>query len=263
MGENIAIVVMSFKRHQLLKWCIQCLERNIGIENYDFIILQDGAVNDRSRERKSEDEDIMESLRIARDCSLPNKRTVFQYYNIGMVRMRDYIFSLYDEGYDFIIQIENGVMFGRFALHITEIMSRQFKNCVITPYSAHPISDIREYEDRLYDMEKENYSHMYCFGMWDKTFRKIEDDWRGYSDICELHDYDNLPEDLLRRHYGSTDSRDVIVNLLIDSGVDIIRPSVSRAKYYGYNTPSINTSWGNEGPAEFDCDYEIGSFNLV
>lgn len=266
---DIAVVVMSFERHELLRWCLDCLERNADIDNYDFIIIQDGSLNDISREEKTSGRNIMKSLSLQKEYDLPNKRCFYQLYNIGIARMRNEVFKLFDEGYDLIIQIENDLMLGKYALSLLDKMAHQFQDDITTIYRQYPFTSIPDYEERLDEVWRTSMSNAYCFGMWEDTYEEIRDGWEKYMEICSVCDYDNRPHDLIRSQFPgavSTHSDGILMYLLSEEDIKCTHPIVSRSKYYGHEGHSTNLDgsirkpYGIEGPAEFSQDKEIEEF---
>ena len=266
---DIAVVIMSFSRPHYLSQTVRSLENNVGKGDYDFIFLQDGPVNKYSGNRLADDENIAECISIAEQSRLPNKKFIVNSHNLGIGLQRNKVFNLFDEGYDLLFQIEDDIILGGYALKLLESMCRQFgPKAVCSAHRNKRFSEIDNYEDKLDKVIITDQAYWFIAGMWEQTYRTIEDRWKNYVDIIEGYQYINRPREPIFDQYDvdNAASDAVAGQILRENEIWRVVPVVSRSTYIGeqgvHFTPDsyAEKPTGEEGPTEFEQDPYI--FNV-
>lgn len=260
---NIAVAIMSFRRHEYLQKCLEALERNENIDRYDFIIFQDGAVNKFSGNRLARDEEIEMSIELTEDADLPNKEIRVNDHNLGIAIQRDKVLSLLEDDYDLLIQIENDLVLGRHGLNLLESMARQFNNHVCSIHRNERYNSINKPKEKLDKVIITDKLHWFSATMWSHTYEDIKSRWRKYMDICGDVEYGKRNRDRIFSAFpdaGVASSDAVCGSILREKRVWRVMPCVSRANYIGKNGVHVsprtydNKPYGEEGPADFNDD---------
>lgn len=268
---DIAVVIMSFNRPNYLRDCLESLERNTHGEDYDYIILQDGAINKFTGDRVSSDKNINKAIEVAEESDLPNKDIRVNDYNIGIANQRDRMMKVFDEGYDLILQLEDDIVLGKYALRLFEIISYQFKDCVSTLHRNIRYENIENPTDKLDKVIIGNQVHWWSAGIWEETYRKIEERWEDFMYLVRHINYDSRPRDMILEEFPEStgaSSDNVCGSIFREKGIGRVLPAVSRATYigeYGYHfTPDSydRKPVGEEGPTEFEEDKDIDLFEI-
>lgn len=266
---------MTFNRPHYSYKFINSLEKCTNINNMDWIILQDGAVNKFSNKRYATNDQMEQNLKIMKSANLPNKQIRKNDYNLSIALQRDKMFDLFNEGYDLILQFEDDIILGKYAVRIFKLMMNQFDNSCSSIYREKSYNDIINVEDKkdltYNEIKWDKIWCMFTFGIWEKEFRKIESKWNEYINIVNNVDYRNRDHELINNTFNTPSSgSDAVIQFSMKTkNIKKLNPAISRAKYIGmdgvhYSPDSYMNKHehGREGPLEFEEDKNIKKFRL-
>jgi len=112
----IGIAIIAHKRWLVTMRLLASLEASKSLENVDFHLFQDGAVNIFTGGRTARDEDIARSIRIFEQSNLPCKTVHAQEGNVGMALNQLYATDYLAEHYSRLMVIENDTVLSPYFL---------------------------------------------------------------------------------------------------------------------------------------------------
>lgn len=269
--NDTAVCITSFNRPNYVRRCIRSLERCVDKETVDWHLMQGGAVNKFSGERWATDQEIADCLEILENADLPNKTLHVNSENVGIAIQRDRIWSLFDEGYEYVYHVEGDIVVGKYFLRLARILMDQFPEYLGSMYRSVRAENVTIDGNLDQVLISDHGAHMVDFLHRD-TFSKIEDDWNQFIDIVWGHDFprgDTPDEELADEFTEGVDGSDKVLSYITRmNDVLQVKPVVSRASDIGeygmYHTPEKRADMpaGEEGQLEYAEDADIERFEV-
>ena len=279
--NELCISVRSLKRADYLKQCLSSLERNIDLEGVDFYFFQDGAINPFSRIRYATEEEIETSLKTFQESKLPNKVIYKSNINVGASIRNHYQFTTLFPRYEYVVLVDNDLIFNRYYIKTLKVLFRQFKNDAnvgsLQTSFKHQRGKYQQKEsaEKLERFVTYGFSHLWEMGLWREKWEKIKPYIEPYFKLTENCDFKKLLYDKsvykdirekLKNIYGSYHG--------ITSEDYALMKAITMAGYTGIHTLTLrHKTVGEKGMYSFrgdrfkkdgfDCIglYDVGNIN--
>jgi len=201
--NTIAVAVFSFNRPQYLKPVLESLEKNSDIQDMDFYMFQDGAVNQFSKRIAADEKEIEECVFAWGSAQLPNKVLVRRKKNVGIgINQFEAKVLLFDRlKYEEVIFIEDDLILSKNYIRLLRVMLAQFKEdkqvgfvtCHgITTHGETPVLSREEKSQILYKLKTGN-PHLWAWGMWRDRWKAIKPYFLKYFSFIKNVDYRQRP----------------------------------------------------------------------
>lgn len=246
--NDLVVTIRSLNRTNYLKQCLASLEANIGLDDVDFYLYQDGAVNPYSGIRYATDEQINASLMAFYESNLPNKITKIKDHNVGTAIQKTEMLTELLPQYRFVMMLDNDLVFSRYYIKTIKTLFRQFEDhpgigMLQTSYFYRGDADIetlekaKEFEDKV----AFGFGHRWEQGFWRSKWGAIWEEYRYYAQHAQNYDYKwvinkyCIPSEMkpVLDHYGGLSGDYVLERCVEMAGLEGIYTLALRHKTIG------------------------------
>ena len=271
----IGVGIVSFNRPFYLRRVLKSLEAQTDIDNAEFHLLQDGAVNKFSDTRYANEFDIIKCLGLFDRAKLPSKQVHLQKHNMGVsINQREGIDWL-AERYERIIIIEDDALISPHWFRLAAVLFDQFEDC---PDVFGFTPGFRRMCDGDAAMDNLDYVHVTGQHMWTECFTAgawhgIQEHMLPYYDLVNHGDYHTRPNVKIRALHKArgveerASSQDAArVTAIKLTGMVRMQCTVNRGLCIGRNGMNFNNAYyeglqlGEQIPYAFDSDATRGMF---
>lgn len=266
---------MSFDRPEYLGKLLGSLEEQTDLEDVDFHLFQDGAVNEFSGRVAGDGELISECVQLFGFSVLPVKSVHGHSGNIGIARNGAKVLGTLTGGYEWVIALEDDVVLSPHYLRLARVLfaqMRQREDVAAFSLGFKKLCARHRVAENL-DKVIWNFGHWWGDGLWSRKWRE----WRPYYDeyvaLVSECDYRDRPHgaivDLFKRRGwpspGTTQdaARDMAIAA---AGMQRVRAVVNRGISVGrrgqHFTPRQFSALGfdDQEPYVFESDGDLERF---
>ena len=242
--NDLVVTIRSLRRVEYLKKCLASLEANAGLEDVDFYMYQDGAVNPFSGRRHATDERVAASLQVFEESKLPNKTIVVKDHNVGTAIQKTEMLDNLFPKYRFVMMLDNDLVFNKYYIKTILTLFRQFesrpevgmlqtsyfydeKTQPETPAFARKHADLVDY----------GFGQRWEQGFWRKKWGRIYQEYKPYVKLACQDDYKEML--LYNKPPFRARKRTILKQYGTVSTDFILEKCVTRAGYKGIHTMAL------------------------
>ena len=191
----IGVGIVSFNRPYYLRRALKALEAQTELDNTEFHLLQDGAVNLFNRKQYANDFDIAKCVKLFDKARLPGKQAHVQEHNVGIsINQREGIDWL-SEHYEQIMIIEDDALLSPHWFRLARILFGHYQDCPevfgFTP-GFRRLCDKDAIMDSL-DSVQPTTQHMWTECFTSDAWHKIQPGMTPYYEMVNHSDYGKRP----------------------------------------------------------------------
>lgn len=194
-ASKSALAIFSFNRPHYLKDVLASLVTNQGLNDIDFYFIQDGAINLFSERIATDEQVIIECLRLWEECALPNKRLIRHAENkgIGISQFEAKVFLFEQMQYDQVMFFEDDLVLSRHYVRILKIMLDQYRNeravGAVMCHGGKPSPHLQNKKHVLLNRVRFANDNLWGWATWKDRWQKIKPAFLDYYEFIKDIDY--------------------------------------------------------------------------
>ena len=274
----IGVGIVSFNRPYYLRRALKALEAQTELDNTEFHLFQDGAVNLFNRKQYANDFDIARCVKLFDKARLPGKQAHVQEHNVGIsINQREGIDWLAAH-YDRLIIVEDDALLSPHWFRLARLLFDKFDGNPdvfgFTPGFRRMCTDDAVWDNLGYVQPTTQHMWTECFTA--DNWRAIQEHMTPYYEMVNCQSYGKRPvKDIKALHKArgvdeEATSQDAARNVAVKlAGMVRMQCTVNRGLCIGRQGVHFNGGWydmmrlGEQTPYVFEGDAAREGFDWL